>query len=163
MIKAGVETRLEMEFTALFSFSLLFLGLVSKVITGRTIGPRRYHYDSINYDCWQFLILPDGELAVCGFPGLPDGGILQPSGRMAYSAGETVNYSCQGWGTLIIWYTSSPPPPSPLISHPSSSEHWTYKNLDWESPQFGRFEIIIEQPTSGWPGPHWEPGETMWR
>ena len=35
MVKAGVDPGVEMEFTALFSLSLLLFGLVRQVITGR--------------------------------------------------------------------------------------------------------------------------------
>ena len=113
------------------------LDLLAKL---QQVGAWRSLYNSVNTDCHA----SDGELGVCGFPGLPAGGLLQPSGRQVFRAGQTVNYSCQGWRSLIIpdlpcsLCLMSPP----LITYPSQTENTERIKSLIESRQSGGLRLL---------------------
>ena len=79
-----------MEFTALLSLFLLLFGLVrSKVTAGNLLTGL----------CIAIINLPIQHLlaeGVCGFPGLPHGGVLEGGEGGVYTAGAVALYSCQG-------------------------------------------------------------------
>ena len=91
-----------MEFTALLSLFLLLFGLVrSKVTAGNLLTGL----------CIAIINLPIQHLlaeGVCGFPGLPHGGLVEGGEGGVYTAGAVALYSCQGWLTDNLTVPSHP-------------------------------------------------------
>ena len=147
-----------MEFTALFSLSLLLFGLVSQVTAGRSLEIAL----QLSKHWLPHLRWRAGGLWV------PRASCWRPPPAQ-WPAGLQSRADSQLLLSGLKILNNPRPPLFSLSSVPSSNylsitdwEHWTYKKLDWVAA-VGRFEIIRERPLSDWPCVEWQPGETMWR